>query len=73
MSDKRSGARGLRTARREFLKGMAVAGGAVALGTWSAGSAADTAQTPAAQGATPEPKGYRVTQHIRDYYRVARS
>lgn len=73
MSDKRSGENSLRATRREFLKSMAAAGGAAALGTWSAGAAADTAQTPAVQGASAEPKGYRVTQHIRDYYRVARS
>lgn len=73
MSDKWSGENGLGATRREFLKGMAAAGGAAALGTWSAGAAADTAQAPAAQAALPEPKGYRVTRHIRDYYRIARS
>lgn len=73
MSDKRSGENALRATRRGFLKGMAAAGGAAALGVWSGSTAANTAQTPAAQEASPEPKGYRVTQHVRDYYRVARS
>lgn len=73
MSDKRLGGADLRATRREFLKGVAAAGGAAALGAWSTGAVADTERTPAVQGASPEPKGYRVTQHIRDYYRVARS
>lgn len=73
MSDKRAGENGLRATRREFLKGMAAAGGAAALGTWSAGTAADTEQVSATRESPSESKGYRVTQHIRDYYRVARS
>ncbi len=58
--------------RRSFMKGLAAAGGAVALGgltdvTNAAGEEA-RAETRQASNAS----GYRETPHIRDYYRTLR-
>ncbi len=58
--------------RREFLKGALLTGGAVAAGL-AAGEAAATPQAaPANAQAVPQSKGYRVTEHIQDYYKTAR-
>lgn len=57
--------------RREFLKGTAAAGGAVALGMVSGHAIADSDEDKAPE--KKESKGYHLTQHIRDYYRTARS
>ena len=60
--------------RREFLKRAAVTGGAVtmaaAAGTAAAGTG-DPATAPALETA-PESRGYRMTDHIERYYRLAR-
>jgi len=56
--------------RREFLKGAAAAGGVVALGMVSGHAAAGSEPVRAAK---PVAKGYHETQHIRDYYKSARS
>ena len=59
--------------RREFLKRAAVTGGAVtmaaAAGTAGAG---DPATAPALELETAESRGYRMTDHIERYYRLAR-
>ena len=55
--------------RRSFIKGAAVAGTAVGAGILSAESLAE------ATVENPKPvsnKGYRETDHIREYYRLAR-
>ena len=55
--------------RRKFLKGTAVAGAAVGTGALSAQSLAEVADD---KPETPEPTGYRETEHVRAYYRLAR-
>ena len=61
--------------RREFLKRAAVTGGAVtvaaAAGTAAAGT--DGPATAPALDATTRSRGYRMTDHIERYYRLARS
>jgi len=61
--------------RRRFLKGIAAAGGATALTTVFASRrvAPDTGDTVAGKIQQPESRGYRETEHIRDYYRTLRS
>ncbi len=58
--------------RRRFLKGMAVAGGTTALASVFASRlmAADTGGTAARKIQQPESRGYRETDHIREYYRT---
>lgn len=72
MSDTGSDGAG-KTSRRGFLKGVMVVGGVAALGALARNAVADAQPEPAAPASTPEAKGYHVTQHIRDYYRTARS
>jgi len=57
--------------RREFLKGMAILGGATLAVASRPGAMAvpEAAEKPTA----PAPKGYHVTTHILDYYEKARS
>lgn len=56
--------------RREFLKDAAAVGGAVALGV--ATGEASASITPAEVKKTGA-RGYHETQHVRDYYKSARS
>lgn len=56
--------------RRNFIKGMAVAGGATAL--VAAGGASASSEAPASESKTPASKGYRHTAHVAEYYRQAR-
>ncbi|MDH5361105.1 MAG: twin-arginine translocation signal domain-containing protein [Gammaproteobacteria bacterium] len=56
--------------RREFLKDAAAVGGAVALGMATGEAAASV--TPVAVKKTGD-QGYHETQHVRDYYKSARS
>ena len=60
--------------RREFLKSAAVAGGAVtvAAATGAAVAGTDEPATVGAADAAPESRGYRMTDHIERYYRLAR-
>ena len=60
-----------RTDRREFLKGAAVAGGAVAVAGAAPGAVANTFAE-AGSADTPVTKGYHETAHIRDYYATTR-
>ena len=59
--------------RREFLKRAAVSGGTVTVAA-AAGAAAAGADAPAANvpDAAPRARGYRMTDHIERYYRLAR-
>ena len=60
--------------RREFLKRAAVTGGAVTVAA-AAGAAAAGPDMPATAGiadTAPESRGYRVTDHVERYYRLAR-
>ena len=60
--------------RREFLKKAAVAGGAVTVAAAAGATAASTegpATAPAVE-TVPESRGYRMTDHIERYYRLAR-
>ena len=60
--------------RREFLKRAAVTGGAVTVAA-AAGAATAATDGPAAVGAVdtaPESRGYRMTDHVERYYRLAR-
>ena len=60
--------------RREFLKRAAVTGGTVTVAA-AAGTAAAGTDEPAAADVldtTPQSRGYRMTDHIERYYRLAR-
>lgn len=57
--------------RREFLKGVAVVGGAATLATISK-SAAARVETKEVGSAPKQSKGYHETPHIRAYYETAR-
>lgn len=59
-----------KASRREFLKGMAVIGGA-ALTVVARPGVAEAPEIAGKPG-SPEPKGYHVTPHILDYYEKAR-
>ena len=61
-----------RKGRREFLKGALLTGGAVAVGLAAGEVVAEPKATPASAEALPESKGYRVTEHIQEYYKTAR-
>ena len=60
--------------RREFLKRAAVTGGAVTVAAAAGTAAADTGApaTASALETAPESRGYRMTDHIERYYRLAR-
>ncbi len=58
-----------RVHRRTVLKGTAVAGAAIGSGVLGTELLAETRETP---GPVNRNKGYRETDHIRDYYRLAR-
>ncbi len=69
--DSRSGAP-LAT-RREFLSGLVVTtSGAAALAAGVGGIAVAGQPPNATAAADEEPRGYRESQHVRDYYRAAR-
>jgi hypothetical protein len=55
--------------RRAFLKGVMLGGGAAAVALATGQVSAQTPETPAAVE-PPEHKGYRLTPHIRDYYKT---
>lgn len=57
-------------ARRDFLKTVAVTGGAVAVGLGTGSAIAASRETQEPELANRE-AGYRETQHIRDYYAKA--
>ena len=61
--------------RRRFLKGVAAAGGATALTAVFASRlmASDSGGAAVRKIQQPESRGYRETDHIRDYYRTLRS
>lgn len=59
-----------REGRREFLKGAAVAGGAVSVAVAAGGASAATPETGQAPG-DASGKGYRETAHVRAYYKTA--
>ncbi len=58
--------------RRSFMKGMAAAGGAVALGGLADTTEAAGEEAAAQTGQASDTSGYRETPHIRDYYRTLR-
>lgn len=55
--------------RRRFLKGMALAGGAATVAAVSSAAAAGGPEVESDE--TERGRGYRLTQHIRDYYKTA--
>jgi len=57
------------TGRRTFLAALGVGGAAAAAVAVTQGSR-ETA--PAATDATPQGKGYQVTEHVQKYYRTAK-
>jgi len=59
--------------RRTFLKGVAAVGGATAVAVAGGAAVADVSseKAPKAEAKSPESKGYRETDHIREYYRLA--
>ncbi len=60
-----------RESRRNALKGMAVLSGAAVVSASTSVSAAEITDQET-QSVSPKTLGYRETEHIRDYYRVAR-
>ncbi|MDE0308896.1 MAG: twin-arginine translocation signal domain-containing protein [Acidiferrobacterales bacterium] len=60
-----------RDSRRNALKGMAVLGGAAAISASTSVSAADI-QPEKEKSDAPKTLGYHQTEHIREYYRLAR-
>ena len=64
--------KGVTMNRRGFLKGAAIAGGAVAVSTLGQSIAADTRDAETANRSDSKPKGYHVTPHILEYYEKAR-
>ena len=58
--------------RRSFMKGLAAAGGAAALGGLADATLAADEEGPADTGQASDARGYRETPHIRDYYRTLR-
>jgi hypothetical protein len=58
--------------RREFLKGALITGGVVAVGLAAREVVAAPKAMPASAETPPESKGYRVTEHIQEYYKTAR-
>ena len=57
--------------RRNFMKGLAAAGGAVALGGLTESKDAAGEEAPGETGgAAAGAKGYRLTPHVNDYYRT---
>ena len=58
--------------RREFLKRAAVTGGAVTVAAAAGAAAADAPAPVEIADTTPESRGYRMTDHIERYYRLAR-
>lgn len=59
--------------RREFLKGAVATGGAAAIVVSTGSTAAIASEKVAEANPLKKEKGYRETQHIRDYYNSARS
>lgn len=61
------------TSRREFLRQCAVVGGSATVVVAAGGVAADTPVDDPTNvaAAEPAPQGYRVTDHIREYYEKA--
>lgn len=57
--------------RREFLKQVALGGGAAAVAAVSGGALAATDTEPPKAAEPARPKGYHETDHIREYYRTA--
>ena len=60
-----------RDSRRNALKGMVVLGGAAAVSASTSVSVADIASEEEISE-TPKSLGYHQTEHIREYYRLAR-
>ena len=58
--------------RRQFLKGMAATGGGAALAGVATSSRAVTPQSETEQEKKPASQGYRLTEHVRQYYDKAR-
>ena len=60
--------------RRSFLKGAAVAATATTAAAVGAAAVAgtETGNAEVAESAKPEHTGYRETEHVRTYYRLAR-
>ena len=59
-----------KTNRRDFLGGLAAAGGVAVVAATSSSASAETA--PGERPETSERKGYRVTAHVAKYYDKAR-
>lgn len=57
--------------RRDFLRTLTTGAGVATVALASGAVLAGTAEDPVAENNNNTPKGYRETQHIRDYYRTA--
>jgi len=57
--------------RREFLKGARLAGGAAVVAAASRGVVASEPESAPAPEPEAKPKGYRVTDHVQQYYKTA--
>jgi len=58
--------------RRQFLKSALMTGGVVAVGLVAGEAVAAPKAAPAGAETLPASKGYRVTEHIQEYYKTAR-
>jgi hypothetical protein len=58
-------------ARRAFLKGVVIGGGAAVVALAAGKAPAKSEPQPATAATAPRSAGYHVTDHIRDYYRTA--
>jgi FtsP/CotA-like multicopper oxidase with cupredoxin domain len=57
--------------RREFLKGALLSGGAAVVAAASRGVVASEPESAPAPEPEAKPKGYRVTDHVQQYYKTA--
>lgn len=61
----------MNTGRREFFRTALVATGAAAIAATGRATAAPPKTDPATATPKPDSQGYHITDHIREYYRVA--
>jgi nitrous oxide reductase len=58
-------------ARRQFLKGALIGGGAAAIAVASGGAVAAPRSEKRAPQPNPQSQGYQVTPHVLEYYKTA--
>jgi nitrous oxide reductase len=71
MGKQQDKSKSMNAGRREFFRTALVATGAAVIAATGSATAAPPTPEPAAAAPKPDSQGYHVTDHIRDYYRVA--